>query len=801
MSLSLVILLALGAAAAFLSAPSQSEPLKPEDAGEAPNASPRPRSETKPRSSLESLIGSRILPGFGAILVLLGFGYLLDYSIEREWITPARRVLCGLAASIGIAGLAQIPRVSRLGIWSDLLAGLGFGGAYLTLWYAGESQAAVLSSGMTLVSGHLLTALALTCGLARNRPLLVSAALVAGFFVPHLLGYAQTSFLGYFGHGLALAGAALLSALIRDHRGPRLVAFAGMVVLALTWMDAREVVGHSLDIAIVSWTLFFFGLLGGIGPALLRGRENIEDQISLVAGLLGLGTGLGFAHESWTLGVELIIAAAMSGGLCVWLGRRRDAGSLAGLRDHLLLGTVAFASLAPAAVLGHDPILGPFWCLEGAFLLALASRRGRVPIIARVVALAMVAAGSLSLVSEIGAGEDSMPLLRLVAWLAAALGAAMASELSWRISGRNEEADSILHLMLAMLLGTVGSVLYGVELIRVHDWADMGGLLVGLGGTLALLVGLALRGAETGRHLTVYAGQILYLPLALFGLLVLGAAELPSGLALLIPFAGTAFVSLAGYAFFRISENLKAHPIVCATGLVSALLFTMIAIQILVGRLSALQLFDVEWFSPLWWATGLIACALYQQKKPTVAGLSSCLSMVAGGLVTYLIFTTDTRSAAALFCDQKFLGLLVWCGALTFAATRILQGRLQSALALLSQVLLAILFLVEIHAWADLQDPQFFGLGAVSPVVAGGIASAVWGLHATLLIVIGLGRELPTWRIAGLGLFLFTAIKVLAFDLAVADTLTRVIAALVVGGAMLGASFFYARRERKGIAS
>ena len=69
---------ALAALAVVSSSTSSPRPL--EDGEALPPGTPGPRD----RGSLESFIGSRLLPGAGVLLLLLGLGYLLDYAIERS---------------------------------------------------------------------------------------------------------------------------------------------------------------------------------------------------------------------------------------------------------------------------------------------------------------------------------------------------------------------------------------------------------------------------------------------------------------------------------------------------------------------------------------------------------------------------------------------------------------------------------------------------------------------------------------------------------------------------------------------
>ncbi len=75
--------------------------------------------------------------------------------------------------------------------------------------------------------------------------------------------------------------------------------------------------------------------------------------------------------------------------------------------------------------------------------------------------------------------------------------------------------------------------------------------------------------------------------------------------------------------------------------------------------------------------------------------------------------------------------------------------------------------------------------------------SAVWGLYAIVAIVIGFIKELRPLRLAGLGLLAVTALKAILLDLAGLDQIYRIISFVILGAAMIAASFLYHRLEKR----
>jgi hypothetical protein len=75
--------------------------------------------------------------------------------------------------------------------------------------------------------------------------------------------------------------------------------------------------------------------------------------------------------------------------------------------------------------------------------------------------------------------------------------------------------------------------------------------------------------------------------------------------------------------------------------------------------------------------------------------------------------------------------------------------------------------------------------------------SVLWAVYAFTAMAWGLWRDLPALRIGAILLFSVTVLKVLTVDLAGLDALYRILSVLVLGAALLIASFLYARSRRR----
>jgi uncharacterized membrane protein len=74
--------------------------------------------------------------------------------------------------------------------------------------------------------------------------------------------------------------------------------------------------------------------------------------------------------------------------------------------------------------------------------------------------------------------------------------------------------------------------------------------------------------------------------------------------------------------------------------------------------------------------------------------------------------------------------------------------------------------------------------------------SVMWGAYAIVLLVVGFWRNVRSIRLAALGLFGLTAIKLVLVDMAQIEEVYRIISFLVLGILMIGASYLYHRVEK-----
>jgi uncharacterized membrane protein len=107
--------------------------------------------------------------------------------------------------------------------------------------------------------------------------------------------------------------------------------------------------------------------------------------------------------------------------------------------------------------------------------------------------------------------------------------------------------------------------------------------------------------------------------------------------------------------------------------------------------------------------------------------------------------------------------------------------------------LLFVLLSVETYLYfleriADVEEARWVGQMSLS---------IVWGVYATAILVIGFWRNVRSLRLSALGLFGFTALKLVIVDMAHVKEVYRIISFFALGILMIGASYLYHRVEQQ----
>lgn len=151
----------------------------------------------------EGFVGVKLFSWIAAISLLLGTVYLLRYSIEKGWLSPAIRMSIGVAVGTGLLVLCELKSARRYGITANALDGAGIAILFST-FFASHALWHLLPMAVTFGLMILVTAVAVVLSIRRDSLFIALLGLVGGFATPALLSTGEDRPIGLFSYLLLL---------------------------------------------------------------------------------------------------------------------------------------------------------------------------------------------------------------------------------------------------------------------------------------------------------------------------------------------------------------------------------------------------------------------------------------------------------------------------------------------------------------------------------------------------------------------------------------------------------------------
>lgn len=354
-----------------------------------------------PAGATEAQFGQKWLLIIGIVIMLLGVGYFLKYSFDRNWISPAVRV----AMAYGVGGL-----LLGLGEWFRrrhenfglCLAGGGIAALYFSTFAAYEIYD-LLPSVVAFGAMIIVTALAGALALKYDTKWLAVLGLVGGFATPWLINTHSNNHVALFTY-FTILNAGLLA--IAFHKQWRLLNYLGFfftwsVFTAWACMESFRY-GAGTD---HFWSgMFFlnvFYLIYTIAPfaVLLKGDPKakliglgLSVPNSLIAFGLSYGMITDYAHgKTWVSLVTLAYAAIQLGLAQVLVARRPES------RNPMLiaLGQALFFLAITVPILASHQWITICWALQAVLVMWVAQRTRSYGLLLGAVVLGVLAVGRL----------------------------------------------------------------------------------------------------------------------------------------------------------------------------------------------------------------------------------------------------------------------------------------------------------------------------------------------------------------------------------------------------------------------
>ena len=360
-----------------------------------------PPAKSRTKEEWEALIGGKLLNRIGALALILGVGFFLQYAFANDWITEPIRVAVGVL--LGLALLAGAARSASGGfqIFAQGLVGAGIAILYLSA-YASFNYYHLVGQPWAFVFMSAVTVITFTQAFRYNSIVVALLGLLGGFLTPFLLSTGEVNPVGLFSY-LALLNLGLLVVAWRKDSWISIepLSMAGTYFIYAVWLGENYA-----DSSFVPGLLFlalFWMMFHAVHTARVVGNVVSYPRFRLVlASLHGLVVYIllyaliNEGHAEWRVTATLVLAVLYG---ATSLAARRRPGE-EGVFLHSTLTAILLVIIA-TGIQFKGMELVRFWSVE-ALALTWAGARGRVRLV-WAGGLALYALGFLLLLGTRGA--------------------------------------------------------------------------------------------------------------------------------------------------------------------------------------------------------------------------------------------------------------------------------------------------------------------------------------------------------------------------------------------------------------
>jgi len=189
------------------------------------------------RVTMEFAVATTWLIRVGVLILVIGIGFFLKYSIAKGFIGPVGRVL--LATATGAALIAGGLRLfkGRYGLLGQGLAGAGFATLYFSFFTAHQPDYAIIGTMPAFALMILVTAVAGVVAVRFNSLLVAVLGLLGGYGTPLMIPTGNASVVGLFSYVLLLG---LGMFFIASRKNWRLLHYLSFLATSLLVLMATE---------------------------------------------------------------------------------------------------------------------------------------------------------------------------------------------------------------------------------------------------------------------------------------------------------------------------------------------------------------------------------------------------------------------------------------------------------------------------------------------------------------------------------------------------------------------------------
>lgn len=389
------------------------EPMATTYTGDPSPSKPEPRKKVEPAKpswtesiDWEEWVGKKLLQKAGIAIVLIGMAIFLKYSFDNRWIDELGRVLLGIVAAGIMIGAGEWFR-ARYRNWALAFTGGGLSLLYFVVWISHVLYAVQLRTNYGLPITEtgafmlyaLLTAAAVAAAIRYNSQTIAWFALLGGYLTPLLIELPERSPLTLSAY-LALLSAGLVTlALSKRWSGLELVSFILTQCYLFSSVYGSGLIDTTAEVLIaISFALLFAApmiIRGFVRNVPLEEREYLTQGANAFVTFISLLMAVGGWGETWTTAVCFGMAAVYALFCAASIVRRPNDDAMLTLHTIVASATVSAGLFSwldiEWALLGFAPL--------SVVIAWLAARLDRRPLF--VSACGMLAMSALLLLSNL----------------------------------------------------------------------------------------------------------------------------------------------------------------------------------------------------------------------------------------------------------------------------------------------------------------------------------------------------------------------------------------------------------------
>ena len=777
---------------------------------------------------IEEHAGKRWMTWVGALTLFLSAGFFVKYAIDREWLSPAVRVLLGAAFGLALAGLGiHFLRLRKMRALGQGLTGAGIAVLYVSL-YAAFGFYQLIGQPVAFVLMVAVSAAGIVLASMFDAMPISFISVLGGFLTPVMVstGHDQRDLL--FTYLLILDLSVLTIGFFRKWRALDVLAFTGTAVLYILWFHKHyQPAARTPALLWVGAFYAAFLILPFVDHLRRRTAATIERFVMALAnGALAFAAAHCILYPAYPHVLGWIVLAMAAS--CAALGGIFR--TLVPQDRRSVLGFIGLAmTFATVSIALHFELNGMTLAFgaEAAALLFLGFRFRYLP--ARIFALLVLGMAVARLFAVHMPLHDQVFTLvwntdfgtaicvPLACWLFAAIHHANRRTAS--------ETDRTLKVFSALVGGILALVVTHVELAQwfayrpaslIDDRGFYGrcaGLTVWAAGCVAFVAaGVRLRSLSARVIGVMLLTVVSAMAAMLYNARPSSSYVLFGNIRFLTVLTGVASCFAAGLLLLenrragKEAETLLARLLLVAGGILLLILMTS---EILVYR--PRETYAAQCAVTALWSVGVVVflgAGLYWRN--IAARLTSFLAAAVGLVFGIMLYSAHEPTDYLLFVNTRFGAalaavLVLFAGAWGLRAFRdrcateeqTLAKCLYGAAILLLLVLLSAEVFAFCRGWVEwgADAEQYYVLRKKARWLSQMALTITWSVYALALLAVGFGRRARSLRFAALALFAIAAGKLLIYDIAGLTGLYRITVTVAAGALMIGASYLYHRIE------